>query len=72
LICIKGYTGFKYRGFRQQGRSGWNSFGDWGGAQVQRRQGEHVRGQFWSETGTGSELDWSWLTGNWERVMDRT
>ena len=41
LVCIKGYTGFKYRRFRLQEGSGQNRFGDWGGAQVRRRWGEH-------------------------------
>jgi len=31
-----------------------------------------VRGQFRDETGTGPELDQSWLTDNRKRVMGRT
>jgi len=41
LACIEGYSGFKYRGFGQQRGSGQNGLGDWGGAQVWRRWGEH-------------------------------
>ena len=41
LVCIEGYTGFKYKRFRQQGGSGKNRFRVQGGVDVQRRWGEH-------------------------------
>jgi len=45
LVCIEGYIGFKYKGFRQQGGSGWNRFG----VQVE---------QIFREDGGSTEFRW--------------
>jgi len=37
LSCIEGHKGFKYRRFREQGRSGQKGFRNWGGVRVRRK-----------------------------------
>jgi len=62
LVCIEGYTGFKYKRFRQQGGSGWNGFGVQGVAEVWRRWGEQRFGEDGGSRGL-EKMGGAWSSG---------